>query len=145
MNPFKRFLEGYRHGYRVQKSRRLQREGQELQPPGRLETDRPVEIKGVGVMNAGEINFELDRGAKFVVFQYCVSVLIMTYKRPSKIYFLKPGDNAFIKGLPFIVISFVAGWWGIPWGPIWTAQALATNLRGGKNVTAKVINSLNAG
>jgi hypothetical protein len=144
MNPFKRFIEGYKHGYRVQQTRRLQREAQNLQPPGRLEIDRPVEIKGVGLMHAGEINFELDRGARFVVFPYCVSVLVMTFKRTSKIYFLKPSDSAFIKGLPFNMISFVAGWWGIPWGPIWTAGALATNLRGGKNVTAEVINSLNA-
>jgi hypothetical protein len=33
-------------------------------------------------------------------------------------------------------------WWGIPWGPIYTIQALATNLRGGKNVTHEVIASM---
>lgn len=36
MNPFKRFIEGYRHGYHVQQSHRLQREAQRTEPPGSL-------------------------------------------------------------------------------------------------------------
>jgi hypothetical protein len=94
-------------------------------------------------MAAAEINFELDRGAKFVVFQYCVSILVRTYKRPSKLYLLKPGDNAFLTGLPFSLISIILGWWGIPFGPIWTIETLITNFRGGKNVTGEIVTSLN--
>jgi hypothetical protein len=43
------------------------------------------------------------------------------------------------KGLPFSLISLVAGWWGIPWGPIWTLTTLATNLSGGKDVTREIL------
>jgi hypothetical protein len=35
--------------------------------------------------------------------------------------------------------DLVAGWWGIPRGPIWTIAALATNVRGGRNVTGEVM------
>lgn len=63
----------------------------------------------------------------------------MTFKRSSSIYFINPGESAVAKGLPFSLISLVAGWWGIPWGPIWTLTTLATNLSGGKDVTREIL------
>lgn len=93
-------------------------------------------------MTPSEIQAEIDRGAKFVMFRYCVSVLIITFRRGTDIYFLRPGESAVVKSLPFTLISFFLGWWGFPWGLIYTPQALITNLGGGKNVTAEVMASL---
>ena len=56
----------------------------------------------------------------------------------------RQGENAAVKGLPFTLLSLVAGWWGIPWGPIYTIQAIYNNSRGGKDVTQTVVNSLRA-
>ena len=97
-----------------------------------------MKIRGIENLTNDELNFELQRGAKFVLYQYCVSALIITFKRGSDIYFLRPGESAVSKGLPFTFLSLVAGWWGIPWGPIYTIQSLVTNLRGGKDVTDQV-------
>lgn len=96
-------------------------------------------IIGIEGMTTDEINFELQRGGKFVLFQYCVSVLIVTFKRASAVYFLKSGENGFVKGLRFTAISLIAGWWGFPWGPIYTIHSLFTNLRGGKDITKEII------
>lgn len=93
-------------------------------------------------MDPSELNFELQRGGKFVVYYYCISVIIMTFRRGSAIYFIKAGESAVSKSLPWSLISLVLGWWGIPWGPIWTIQSLALNFRGGKDVTASVVNAL---
>jgi len=93
-------------------------------------------------MKYGEMEFELQRGGKFVYFEYCVSVIILTFKRPSGIYFIRAEENALTKGLPFTLLSVVAGWWGIPWGPIYTIQSFVTNFRGGKDVTQAVAASL---
>ena len=82
--------------------------------------------------------------AKFVLFQYCISIVILTFRRPSDIYFLRQGENSVVKGLPFTLLSLVAGWWGIPWGPIYTVQSVYNNSRGGKDVTQSVVNSLRA-
>jgi len=68
----------------------------------------------------------------------------MTFRRPSDIYFLREGENAVTKGLPFTLLSLVAGWWGIPWGPIYTVQCVYNNSCGGKDVTQAVLNSLRA-
>jgi hypothetical protein len=100
-------------------------------------------IRGLEGLSADQVNFELQRGAKFVLFQYCISVLVMTFKRGSDIFFIRSGESAVTKGLPYSLLSFVAGWWGIPWGPIWTVGSLVTNFKGGKNVTSEVIASLN--
>ena len=101
-----------------------------------------TKIRGIEGMRQGELDFEIQRGAKFVLFQYCISVIVLTLRRPSDIYFVRQGENVLVKGLPFTLLSLVAGWWGIPWGPIYTIQSVYNNSRGGKDVTQVVVNSL---
>jgi hypothetical protein len=103
-----------------------------------------LKIQGIDRLSQSELDFELGRGAKFVVFQYCISVIVLTFKRSSDVYFLRAGESALGKGLPFTLLSMVAGWWGIPWGPIFTVQSIYNNLQGGKDVTPAVRSSLAA-
>jgi hypothetical protein len=104
-----------------------------------------MKIQGLEGMTASALTAEVARGAKFVFFQYCVSVVILTFKRSSDIYFIRVGENAVARGLGFTTVSLLFGWWGIPWGPIYTIQSLITNLGGGKDVTTEVVRSLTAG
>jgi hypothetical protein len=90
-------------------------------------------------LNGTDLQSAVAQGGRFVIFQYCVSILVMTFKRSSSIYFIKSGESAASKGAPFCLISLVAGWWGIPWGPIWTLTTVATNLSGGKDVTRQIL------
>jgi hypothetical protein len=101
-----------------------------------------MKIIGIENLSASELDLEIQRGGKFVVYQYCVSVLVITFRRSSDIYFIKPAESAVQRGLPWTLLTLVAGWWGIPWGPIFSIQALVTNLKGGKDVTAQVRTSL---
>ena len=94
------------------------------------------------IQTGSHLQAELQQGAKFVIFQYCISLLVITLNRSSNIYFIKSEDNAVLKGLPFVLLSLVLGWWGIPWGPIFTIQSLWVNLRGGKDVTQEVLASM---
>ena len=59
----------------------------------------------------------------------------MTFKRPTGVYFIRAGESAAMKALPRTLLTLVMGWWGIPWGFIYTPMALFTNLSGGKDVT----------
>ncbi|MBN2612540.1 MAG: hypothetical protein JXB00_13370 [Bacteroidales bacterium] len=102
-----------------------------------------MQIKNIEGLTATDINRELERGGKFVIYQYCVSIVVLTFKRPSSIYFLRAGESGFSKSIIFTLISSLFGWWGIPWGPIYTIGSLVTNLGGGKNVTKEVIAALN--
>ncbi len=98
-----------------------------------------MKIKGIEGMTGKELTMELQQGAKFVVFQYCISIVILTFKRPSAIFFVRANENAVAKGLIFSLISVLLGWWGIPWGPIHTIQSLTVNFGGGKDVTQEVL------
>ena len=94
------------------------------------------------IQSGSHLQMELQKGAKFIVYQYCISLLVITFNRSSNIYFIKSEDNAVVKSLPFVLLSLVLGWWGIPWGPIFTIQSLWVNLRGGKDVTQEVLASM---
>ena len=101
-----------------------------------------MKIKNVDGLTAEDIKNEIANGAKFVLFQYTVSIIILTFKRSSDIYFVKSTEKPIVKGLPYTILTFLLGWWGIPWGPIYTIQALSKNLSGGKDVTQHVLPSL---
>ena len=97
-----------------------------------------MKIQGIEGMSPDEIRFEVQRGAKFVFFYYSVSVIVMSFRRPSPVYFIRPGQNALGKVLPWTLLTLLAGWWGIPWGPIYTVQSLLVNFKGGKDVTVEL-------
>lgn len=101
-----------------------------------------MKIVGIEGLSGDQLVAELSRGGKFVVFQYAISIVILTFMRSSNIYFIRPGENGVVKGLPFTLISLMFGWWGIPWGPIRTIQSLVTNLEGGKDVTQEILATL---
>jgi hypothetical protein len=82
---------------------------------------------------------DIAQGGKFVVFQYVISIIVLTFMRPSKVHYIKSTENAAKKGLKFTLITAFLGWWGIPWGPIRSVQAIRTNAKGGKDITSEVI------
>ena len=101
-----------------------------------------MNIVGIEGMTVNDLDAEVRRGGKFVIFQYCVSVIILTFKRPSSIYFVRAGESMMGVAIGFTLVSLVFGWWGIPWGPIYTIQSVVRNLGGGKDVTAEVMGSI---
>ena len=100
-------------------------------------------IKGMENMSPQEVAFEVARGGSFVVYTYCVSLLVITFRRQSPIYFVRGGESKSAKALPYTLISLVFGWWGIPWGFIYTPQSIYKNLNGGTDVSAFMIQQLN--
>ena len=95
-------------------------------------------------MTVDEINEELRKGAKFVIYQYCISCVVMTFKRSSDIFFIKSGESSLKEGILYTLGSLLLGWWGIPWGPIYTIGAVCKNLSGGEDVTSQVISQMNS-
>lgn len=98
-----------------------------------------MKIIGLEGLSEEALNEELKNGAKLVCYEYCISILIMTFKRSSDVHFIKSGESAFVKGLGYTLISLLFGWWGFPFGPIYTIGALICNCGGGKNVTSLIL------
>ncbi|HMU39833.1 MAG TPA: hypothetical protein PKE31_12575 [Pseudomonadota bacterium] len=99
------------------------------------------EIDGIEGMNANQIRQESDQGGRFVIFEYTVSIFIMTFKRPTNIYFLRAGESAALKGLPWTMLSLFLGGWGFPWGFVYAPMAMFTNLSLGKDVTKRLLSA----
>jgi hypothetical protein len=96
-------------------------------------------VAGIEGISEGRLRQELKQGGKFVVFQYCISLLVVTIKRVSPVYFIRAGENGILQGMKYSLISLLLGWWGFPWGPVFTVGSLFNNSKGGINVTGEVV------
>jgi hypothetical protein len=108
------------------------------EPPGvRMGIDEPEqsEIPGLEGLTNEEILWELQNGGRFVVYQYCVSFIVLTLYRTSQVHFIRSNESAVLRGMKYTLLSLAAGWWGIPFGPIFTIAAVVVNLAGGRNIT----------
>ncbi|MCQ2208823.1 MAG: hypothetical protein MJZ34_00870 [Paludibacteraceae bacterium] len=100
-----------------------------------------AKIIGLDNMSAEEFKKELEKGGKFVMFPYAISIIVMTFKRSSDIYFVKADDSAIKYGYKYLLISLLLGWWGVPWGPVYTVQSIV-NAFSGKDVTKEVLEEI---
>jgi hypothetical protein len=95
-----------------------------MQTPNR---DRPGEGQRPGVLETGE---------RLVFYEYCISLIFISLRRPSRVVRLPPGSTGLLRGLPYTIISLLFGWWGLPWGLIYTPLTLWTNLTGGRKIAS---------
>ena len=98
-----------------------------------------MKIKNIEGLSTEDLRKEVSKGARFIYYPYTISLGLFTFKRKSPLYLVRKKDNAVRKGFPFLMISAVLGWWGIPSGPKMTMQSIRTNRKGGKDITDEVI------
>jgi hypothetical protein len=67
-----------------------------------------------------------------VFFEYCISLVFLTLRRPSRPLRAWRWPWRLVQGLPYTTVTLALGWWGLPWGVIYTPLALWTNLAGGR-------------
>lgn len=96
-------------------------------------------ISGLQGLSDEDITAELNKGAKFVRYGYCISIILMSFRRESDIHFIRHDQSAFVRGLPYSALSMLLGWWGIPWGLIYTPWMIGVNTMGGRDVTQAVL------
>lgn len=101
-----------------------------------------MKIIGAEGMNLEQLKLAVASGGRFVIYQYCVSVLVMSFKRSSSIHFVPAGGASGRQAGKFTALSLALGWWGFPWGPIWTISTVFRNSRGGVDVTEAVLLAL---
>lgn len=101
-----------------------------------------MKIKNIEGLSARQLQGEGDNGSRFIFFAYTLSFGVVTFKRTSDVYMIRKGESRSYKSWPFTVISFLFGWWGIPFGPKYTIEAIRTNLKGGKDVTDEVMSTV---
>lgn len=98
-----------------------------------------MKIKNIAGLSATHLQDEVVKGGQFIYYPFVISLLVVTFKRTSGVYLVRGNESSRAKGLPFIVLSALFGWWGIPFGPKHTLESIRTNLKGGKDVTDEVM------
>ncbi|WP_163408564.1 hypothetical protein [Flavobacterium ajazii] len=101
-----------------------------------------MQIKNIEGLKVSQIRDIVGQGGKFVIFPYTISFVLMTLKRSSDIYFIRPDENTFKYSYGYVLLNFFIGWWGFPWGPIYTIGSLYHHICGGKDLTFEVMNHL---
>ncbi len=71
-------------------------------------------------------------GERFVFFEFCISLIVVSLRRPSAVVRLGSDQQGWIRGLPYTILTLLLGWWCIPWGFVYTPLCLWTNLSGGR-------------
>jgi len=108
----------------------------------RYHGNRSGEFEAWLIRNATEIerngaHFEsslITPATVLVRYQVVLSFLIVTFKLPTRPY-ISGEDQTFTIAAISTTLSLLFGWWGIPWGPIYTVQAIGSNFRGGLRET----------
>ncbi len=100
-----------------------------------------MDIKGAENLSPQEFAYELQRGGRVVEFSYCISALVVTFRR-SAMVLVRPGESAMSAAAPYLLLSLFFGWWGFPFGLIFTPIAILQNLTGGTDHTARFTASL---
>lgn len=89
-----------------------------------------MKINGLANMPFSQLQFEVQNGAKFVQYFYCISLLVVTFRRGTDLYFIKAGESALVPGLPLDLVEFCAGLVGHPvWPYLHGAVDLSQSVR----------------
>ncbi|HZY43273.1 MAG TPA: hypothetical protein VFF70_00865, partial [Anaerolineae bacterium] len=60
-----------------------------------------AKIHGIGRMTIGEMREAVKQGARFVVFEYVLSFIVISRRRVSATFFVRPGESTFSMSLPY--------------------------------------------
>jgi hypothetical protein len=101
-----------------------------------------LQVEGIDNLSSEQIIREIQKGAKFKRFKYCHSFILVTYNKTSPVIFIKSSEGSLGHAMPYLLQSLFLGWWGFPWGPIYTIGSIFQNLFGGEDLTADVVKIL---
>ena len=78
-----------------------------------------------------EIIKEIEDGGQFVIYGYCISIVTMSFRLTSSPYFILSREKTSKYRLKYNILSLFLGWWGLPYGPIYTIKMISMNLKNG--------------
>ena len=58
-----------------------------------------------------EIRTRVAAGARLVRFEYCISLLLVTFRRQSKLYLTESWQERYLRGLGYSILALLLGPW----------------------------------
>jgi len=92
-----------------------------------------------GINTKEELLHAIDNGARFVIFQYCISIIAFALVRYSPAILVFNEEELKDKALSYNRLSRVLGWWSIPYGISETLRSFRVNREGGVDVTEDIL------
>jgi hypothetical protein len=89
-------------------------------PNARRQGIDPIKCSSCGAVSAQP---------RYVIFWCVISLIFVTSRRTMQGVFCPLCAQK--RAVQASAITWLLGWWGFPWGPIWTIGALCTNLKSG--------------
>jgi hypothetical protein len=87
-----------------------------------------------------ELKRAIEYGSRFIAFQYCITVFFaVTLTRFSPAILIRNDEEIQYFRAKYNRLTKFFGWWGIPWGPIKSVNALNTNKAGGIDMTDDIM------
>lgn len=72
---------------------------------------------------------EITPTTQLVSYTYVISAIVITYRKSTRYYFMDvEKKQAATAKLLCTLCNLLFGWWGFPWGPIWTVKETFCNL-----------------
>ncbi|MBX2846907.1 MAG: hypothetical protein KTR16_01195 [Acidiferrobacterales bacterium] len=78
----------------------------------------------------------IDEGTELVQYFVAVSFIFGSIKVPTRFYVVDREDTFGMSAM-YSLLTLLLGWWGLPWGPVYTIQSLSTNFKGGNLIKVK--------
>lgn len=69
---------------------------------------------------------------------FTFSLITLSFKIPSRYYIIGQENTGLVNAI-YTSLNLLLGWWAVPWGPIYTVQSLANNLKGGNQITVESV------
>src|SRR5581483_10638391 len=113
-----------------------------LQTSGHGPVADPISVHGAGRLHPDTIRRLIREGHRCVRFEYCISVVAVTFRFRTAVCLTGSWQARYLYGLAYSLLALAFGPWGVPWGPILTVRAVWENLRGGEDVTAQLLSRL---
>lgn len=86
-----------------------------------------------------DIEQDILKGGRFVTYHWCLSILVMTFSRVSSVRYVRSWKSGAGRAWFYSSLSMLLGWWGFPFGLVFTPICLWKNGRGGSDVTAEFL------
>jgi hypothetical protein len=87
-----------------------------------------------------QLQKQVEKGGTFVMYQYCISILFaVSLRRFSPAYFIPANESKSKYKAKYNRLSSIFGWWGIPWGIVYTLSSYKINRNGGIDVTEDIL------
>ena len=100
--------------------------------------DDDLDLHPFSRLTEAEFKDMIAMGEHFVVYCYTLSAFIYTTTRPTKVHATRKFQGAFLRGLPYTMLTVLFGWWH-PLGIVNSLNSIIANTRGGADVSPQII------